>query len=947
MSPTPPSLTADAFAFCEAYRPAILLLTGFVLLVLGAIFLWLARQAIRQERWTIVFAFAFMALGARSLVRYLESSTIASGGRIPWAALSTHLPALASTVNNVMFLAVARLLGGARPFSFRVIVAGGTIFALTYLLTLVQGRIGLVSALPDAAFTLYCYGALARAGYLNINIGYRRRPTAFWGSIVVAAASMLHGALLASSALRGTFVSWDYHALTARLSPQLNGANHTIEAVRGDAFDGMIAAAGLPLKLVIFVAGLTLLKRTLLILLPTSAATILDEIARKDLQYLSSRGIVRAICESAFADLVELSVVLAGSGVPRILRLRWHPARQGSESRSWPDGATELRRVLETGEEVREPGPFNGDAEGRMGVEGVDGMRSAVMVPIKHHGAVIGSLAVLWGRERGFRPSTVRRIRLMADLVAPVAEESRKLDAIAECGRRFARVSSPDITGDPGRVVRALTEIIHDVLTPRATRVDLDVGFRAVWTRCDDSGCASGSGRDLDTRPLENVSAPANVVGGEATVPINLYDVGVPAGTMTLTLPSSAEKRVRPVLGVDSVTGPIIASLVADTFRIAARAALLVVQNDLQNALHKGYGEKGATSVSQWFEAVEEAAERAGLMWVVVELADGSWLGDEQEIAIVRSAAAAAGMASAPRTLPMEDGCLLPFRLKDTRALLWLAVARTNFGGELDFDSPWSAFLRELSAIADSALYRITMAIEMEKIQFEAVQNLSLATAAAMTNMLLHEIRNQTTGISDSTKVLQIAQQMGVIDVAASYVELINAMGGAAERLSQLTRSITELKAMDSKRPCCAKDIVDLAVRYFDALPARSRADVMVEVDAEAMVDVPFHVLFFSVVNLLRNAFDAIRVEGRVEIRTTDAGALIELRIADNGSGVSESVRTKLFSVGGTTKQNGSGLGLPLTQRSLQSYGAEALLEATGETGSTFLLRLPKAGRRT
>ncbi len=106
-------------------------------------------------------------------------------------------------------------------------------------------------------------------------------------------------------------------------------------------------------------------------------------------------------------------------------------------------------------------------------------------------------------------------------------------------------------------------------------------------------------------------------------------------------------------------------------------------------------------------------------------------------------------------------------------------------------------------------------------------------------------------------------------------------------------------------------------------------------------------------VNLLRNAREAIeQQEGRsgvgavqVSLGQEDGHSLIFL--ADNGPGVSERARERLFQpFAGSTRPGGAGLGLAIARELAQGHGGDLSLAQTGPEGSVFELRLPGAPPR-
>lgn len=99
------------------------------------------------------------------------------------------------------------------------------------------------------------------------------------------------------------------------------------------------------------------------------------------------------------------------------------------------------------------------------------------------------------------------------------------------------------------------------------------------------------------------------------------------------------------------------------------------------------------------------------------------------------------------------------------------------------------------------------------------------------------------------------------------------------------------------------------------------------------------------VLNLLNNAIDA-RVEQPVEpSRIAISGQLrpgwLELRIADNGCGISEAQKADVFALFKTSKSQGMGVGLWLSQSIVESHGGRLTFESEAGQGTVFLLALP------
>ena len=95
--------------------------------------------------------------------------------------------------------------------------------------------------------------------------------------------------------------------------------------------------------------------------------------------------------------------------------------------------------------------------------------------------------------------------------------------------------------------------------------------------------------------------------------------------------------------------------------------------------------------------------------------------------------------------------------------------------------------------------------------------------------------------------------------------------------------------------------------------------------------------------NLIANALESVPGGGRVEVGVLAAPSLVEVRVVDDGPGMTEHARRTAFRRFGRSGTGGNGLGLAIVRRLATVNGAEAELEQTPGGGLTAVLRLPAA----
>jgi signal transduction histidine kinase len=101
-----------------------------------------------------------------------------------------------------------------------------------------------------------------------------------------------------------------------------------------------------------------------------------------------------------------------------------------------------------------------------------------------------------------------------------------------------------------------------------------------------------------------------------------------------------------------------------------------------------------------------------------------------------------------------------------------------------------------------------------------------------------------------------------------------------------------------------------------------------------------------ALVNLVLNAIQASPVGKTVWVETrsvTDAtaGPYVEFAVRDEGAGVAPEVRERVFEPFVTTKENGTGLGLPVTRQIVADHGGTIAVESAPAGGAVFAVRLP------
>jgi len=117
----------------------------------------------------------------------------------------------------------------------------------------------------------------------------------------------------------------------------------------------------------------------------------------------------------------------------------------------------------------------------------------------------------------------------------------------------------------------------------------------------------------------------------------------------------------------------------------------------------------------------------------------------------------------------------------------------------------------------------------------------------------------------------------------------------------------------------------------------RAAEDIVIKIDKSR-----FHQIF---TNLILNAIDAMDATGSIEIRTdivTKKGLrFCRISVKDSGGGISRQDAALVFTPYFTTKESGTGLGLPIVERIVNDHGGSIWFNSDDGAGTVFFVDLP------
>ena len=212
-----------------------------------------------------------------------------------------------------------------------------------------------------------------------------------------------------------------------------------------------------------------------------------------------------------------------------------------------------------------------------------------------------------------------------------------------------------------------------------------------------------------------------------------------------------------------------------------------------------------------------------------------------------------------------------------------------------------------------------------------------------MARQIAHEIKNPLTPMRLSLQHLMRLKKEGVPDwpdrfdtLARTLIEQIDILSGAASELSSFSRFYSEEAA-----PVELNHLIREQCTLFSTGEA-VKIYFISEVDP-AMIMGRRQQLTRVLVNLISNARQALDgyVSGRIRLHLKRQEGFYALRIEDNGPGVPEKLRERLFTPNFTTKSGGTGLGLAICRSIIEQSQGTISYTSSEWGGACFVILLP------
>lgn len=215
-----------------------------------------------------------------------------------------------------------------------------------------------------------------------------------------------------------------------------------------------------------------------------------------------------------------------------------------------------------------------------------------------------------------------------------------------------------------------------------------------------------------------------------------------------------------------------------------------------------------------------------------------------------------------------------------------------------------------------------------------------------MAKQVAHEIKNPLTPIKLNAQLLQRNIDANDPNISEKTSRFI---AGLIDQVNTLTKIANEFSNYASL-PKTVESEVDLNLIVQNAVSVMSADHIAFDLklsEEQSLVFADKDLLVRVVNNLLKNSIQAIEerhndsANGKIKVALDKEQTVVALSITDNGIGISDDMRDKIFSPNFTTKSTGMGLGLAMVKQIIEQAGGKISFESHYGFGTTFTVILP------
>jgi signal transduction histidine kinase len=246
--------------------------------------------------------------------------------------------------------------------------------------------------------------------------------------------------------------------------------------------------------------------------------------------------------------------------------------------------------------------------------------------------------------------------------------------------------------------------------------------------------------------------------------------------------------------------------------------------------------------------------------------------------------------------------------------------------------------------------YVIRLLNKTRKLEAEAQMADRLAYVGTLASGLAHEIRNPLNSMNMNVQMLEEECQGRMREEGEELKELLYAIKGEINRLERLVNNFLTY-ARPQKLTMAESDLnamVSDVARFLKAEIEQKKIALELNLDPYVpRVEMDEQQIKQALMNILINSKQVLKEGGKISIATkmgSEGKTIIEIK--DNGPGIPQEMKDKIFDIFFSTRGGGTGLGLPIAQKIVEMHGGWIDLWTEAGKGSHFTIYLPRTHKK-
>lgn len=218
-----------------------------------------------------------------------------------------------------------------------------------------------------------------------------------------------------------------------------------------------------------------------------------------------------------------------------------------------------------------------------------------------------------------------------------------------------------------------------------------------------------------------------------------------------------------------------------------------------------------------------------------------------------------------------------------------------------------------------------------------------LAGVGMLASGIAHDLRNVFAVLGNSQHTIgQLLENYDNSNTRIKMQEILQVqetglIGGRKILNQLLSFSGVHVQRKDRFMLC---DLVDMIIRIYTGKILEKNADIVINIRNTVIIESLEAKFIQIIMNLLSNAIDAITHDGRIEISEYCENSECILVCRDNGVGISENEKRKIFRAFYSSKRTGTGLGLYSVKNIIEEFGGTIQFESDANIGTSFIIKI-------